>query len=226
VVLAGVPPAVAQVTVPLGSLDAGETVVVRYRVTVDPSNTIPAGTSVVSSRATVTADDEDAAVAALLTRPLVIVDSDGDGVGDDVDECPSDPGKAVPGSCGCFQPDLDLNANQVADCLVNPDLKREIALALAAVDQLVPKRTVKKDPAAFEAQEAVKRELTARRDGIQAIIGGSLEQIVVTDPEVRLPKLEKKARRSMTKALKTGGGLKKKKKKATKTLTRLDEAIR
>jgi uncharacterized repeat protein (TIGR01451 family) len=34
-----------------------------------------------------------------------------------VDECPDDPAKIEPGVCGCGVPDLDTNANGIADCL-------------------------------------------------------------------------------------------------------------
>jgi hypothetical protein len=47
----------------------------------------------------------------------VLVDSDGDGVGDKYDECPSDAAKSTPGACGCNVPDVDMNDNLTADCL-------------------------------------------------------------------------------------------------------------
>ncbi len=43
-------------------------------------------------------------------------DSDGDGVGDDLDGCPSDPAKSAPGVCGCGVPDADDDGDGVLDC--------------------------------------------------------------------------------------------------------------
>ncbi|MGA1225453.1 MAG: hypothetical protein ACO31E_12920, partial [Phycisphaerales bacterium] len=44
-------------------------------------------------------------------------DSDGDGVGDLCDGCPSDPLKQTPGDCGCGVPDVDGDGNGISDCL-------------------------------------------------------------------------------------------------------------
>jgi len=43
-------------------------------------------------------------------------DSDSDGVGDACDGCPSDPNKTAPGVCGCGVPDTDTDGDGVADC--------------------------------------------------------------------------------------------------------------
>ena len=44
-------------------------------------------------------------------------DSDGDGLGDICDGCPSDPLKQAPGDCGCGVPDVDADSNGISDCL-------------------------------------------------------------------------------------------------------------
>jgi hypothetical protein len=44
-------------------------------------------------------------------------DSDGDGLGDLCDACPSDPLKQLPGDCGCGVPDIDADGDGVSDCL-------------------------------------------------------------------------------------------------------------
>ncbi len=49
----------------------------------------------------------------------LIPDSDGDGVGDNIDGCPDDPNKAAPGVCGCDEPDIDSDADGVFDCVDN-----------------------------------------------------------------------------------------------------------
>jgi len=43
-------------------------------------------------------------------------DGDGDGVGDACDLCPSDPGKTDPGVCGCGVADTDSDADGTPDC--------------------------------------------------------------------------------------------------------------
>jgi len=46
-------------------------------------------------------------------------DTDGDGVCDPNDGCPSDPNKVDPGLCGCGVPDTDTDADGTPDCLDN-----------------------------------------------------------------------------------------------------------
>ncbi len=43
-------------------------------------------------------------------------DSDGDGLGDSLDECPDDPEKTEPGICGCNIPDVDSDEDGTLDC--------------------------------------------------------------------------------------------------------------
>jgi hypothetical protein len=43
-------------------------------------------------------------------------DTDGDGVCDDDDSCPSDPNKTEPGQCGCGTPDTDSDSDGTPDC--------------------------------------------------------------------------------------------------------------
>lgn len=49
-------------------------------------------------------------------------DSDGDGVDDCVDNCPDDPSKTDPGTCGCGNEEIDTDNDGTADCVDNcPD---------------------------------------------------------------------------------------------------------
>ncbi len=49
-------------------------------------------------------------------------DPDGDGVPDCFDECPADPNKTEPGTCGCGVPDTDTDGDGAPDCVDNcPD---------------------------------------------------------------------------------------------------------
>ena len=43
-------------------------------------------------------------------------DADADGIGDACDACPNDPNKAIPGACGCGNPDTDSDGDGTADC--------------------------------------------------------------------------------------------------------------
>jgi len=44
-------------------------------------------------------------------------DSDGDGILDCHDQCPNDPNKSIPGTCGCGIPDTDSDDDGVPDCI-------------------------------------------------------------------------------------------------------------
>ncbi|MCG8406558.1 MAG: pre-peptidase C-terminal domain-containing protein [Phycisphaerales bacterium] len=46
----------------------------------------------------------------------VLRDADGDGLGDDLDECPNDPDKVAPGTCGCGTADTDTDGDSIPDC--------------------------------------------------------------------------------------------------------------
>jgi hypothetical protein len=47
---------------------------------------------------------------------FAIIDTDGDGIGDDLDGCPNDFTKTSPGQCGCGQTDTDSDGDGVANC--------------------------------------------------------------------------------------------------------------
>jgi len=52
----------------------------------------------------------------------IYLDSDGDGVRDDLDGCPDDPNKIVPGICGCGVADTDSDNDGTPECIDNcPD---------------------------------------------------------------------------------------------------------
>jgi hypothetical protein len=64
-------------------------------------------------------------------------DSDGDGVGDLCDGCPSDPFKESPGDCGCGMADTDADGNGVSDCLeCNGDFNHDGLVDGADLSQL------------------------------------------------------------------------------------------
>jgi hypothetical protein len=44
------------------------------------------------------------------------LDTDGDGIGDACDDCPVSALKISPGQCGCDQPDVDIDADEIIDC--------------------------------------------------------------------------------------------------------------
>ena len=46
-------------------------------------------------------------------------DHDGDGVIDDCEQCPNDPGKTEEGQCGCGMPETDSDGDGISDCIDN-----------------------------------------------------------------------------------------------------------
>ena len=69
----------------------------------------------------VNCDDQNACTSDLFNGNQCIhtalPDSDGDGVCDGADGCPSDPLKLAPGICGCGSPDIDSDGDLVYDCV-------------------------------------------------------------------------------------------------------------
>jgi len=54
----------------------------------------------------------------LVTSP----DTDSDGTVDCLDDCPTDPAKIAPGTCGCFVPETNSDGDAIPDCVDNCDL--------------------------------------------------------------------------------------------------------
>lgn len=52
----------------------------------------------------------------MVNGETVGLDSDGDGAPDTSDDCPNDPGKIDPGTCGCGTSDTDSDGDQTPDC--------------------------------------------------------------------------------------------------------------
>jgi hypothetical protein len=88
-------------------------------------------------------------------------DGDADGTPDDTDGCPSDTNKSSAGACGCGTPDKDDNANGVADCLSNADLKALLSNLLSQQKGL----SLKKKNATQKARRAT---FTATLNAIKA----------------------------------------------------------
>ncbi len=76
------------------------------------------------------------------------IDADGDGFGDSCDECPASFIKQAPGTCGCNQPDVDINLDGVADCdLLDPALAMLSGPGLLLIPDAANKRVMAFDPA-------------------------------------------------------------------------------
>ena len=66
------------------------------------------------------------------------VDSDGDGVPDSQDGCPSDPDKTAPGQCGCGVTDADGDSDGIADCVdLYPDNTGNKPILVSPADDII-----------------------------------------------------------------------------------------
>jgi len=130
----------------------------------------------------------------------------------DWDQCPADPGKLAPGTCGCGVADADADADAIADCLIGDEFRHRIAALRALIDPLRPARG-KSARAALRAQLAQVRtalaDLLAYHDGHE----GELPDVT---------KLLAKARKGVTRLARGPGGLKGHRRKALKALDKLD----
>ncbi|MCW5890225.1 MAG: CSLREA domain-containing protein [bacterium] len=152
-------------------------------------------------------------------------DGDGDGTAvcdvgavEFVDECPSDPGKVLPGICGCGVADLDADANGVADCLRNAEMKLRIGGLRGRVGEI----TGAKD----DAQKQLKAAVKAGADDVVAYAEANAGALVLADPVADLTKLGRKARLAVRKTLRgKGKKLRKKQTKATAALDAMDAAV-
>ena len=101
-------------------------------------------------------------------------DSDGDGVGDACEACASDPLKLNPGICGCGTPDLDSNANGVADCLRNQELSARFVRA----EKIVKSLRVKKGKFT-KSSKVLATELKALLSGMNGFVSSSISGLSV-----------------------------------------------
>ena len=75
------------------------------------------------------------------------LDTDQDGAGDACDACPASPLKQVPGACGCFQPDVDVNGDGVIDCgLADPARSMLSGVGLVLIPEQDNDRVMAFDP--------------------------------------------------------------------------------
>ena len=66
--------------------------------------------------------DSDGAINGIIAdpgAPAAEIDSDGDGVPDDIDKCPNDPNKTAPGICGCGVAETDTDGDGVCNDVDN-----------------------------------------------------------------------------------------------------------
>ena len=224
----------AQVNVELSDLAPGETVTFRYRVKINPSNTLPAGLTSVSTQGivsstqfgeTLTDDPNISGSSNPTTVQVVIRDSDGDGTADDLDQCPNSALKIAPGSCGCNALDSDVNGNSIFDCLLNEDIQERLSRALTLLKRLKPNSRLK-NKKKRKAQNQAKKELRSIRKQINDSVLNSLDAFVLSDPSVNLSALNKGAFRKIKGALRTGSSaFKKNKKQAQKAVRKLQNAL-
>lgn len=224
----------AEVRASLPDIQPGQSLTFRYRVRVNPSNTLPSNPTVVTNQGVVRADQlsdqltDDPAVAGS-TNPtsllVVIRDTDGDGVADDLDQCPTSAIKTSPGDCGCDVVDADSNENGIADCLLNSDVLEQLERALSLVNSLKPNSKLK-NKKKRKAQNLNKKALRVLSKSLNTFLINSIDAFVLADVSINLTLLNKKAYKAIKGSLKTGSKkFAKKRKLARKTIGSLQDAL-
>lgn len=126
------------------------------------------------------------------------VDSDGDGISDDFDNCPSDPQKLEPGLCGCGINDSDSNNNGITDCKANQEFKLLVIEAQNAYSKI-------KHPRSPKARKALKAKIKAASQAFAALKSYLAQpgvKVVAADG-ASIPKLYNAVQKAVTKALKS-----------------------
>ena len=145
-----------------------------------------------------------------------------------IDQCPADGSKTVAGQCGCGVPDTDSNANGIADCMANLDLKEQIARQISMIRSLKFTNTpsAKKNKKRKKAQKQTKKDIKTLASEIVAFIDANAGNIVLANVKANISKLSRAARRKSKKATRTSASLfRKNKKKAIRILKKLNKAI-
>ena len=145
-------------------------------------------------------------------------DADGDEVPDEIDGCESDAEKTAPGDCGCGAPDTDSNSNDVADCLLNEDVKQSISDLIALVKSLKAKKK--------KQQKSKFTEIKTTADDIRSLVNTNIDSLNLKKPKKKVKKFAKVARKKALKSRKTTSPrFKRAKKAAIKALKKLNKAI-
>jgi hypothetical protein len=135
-----------------------------------------------------------------------------------VDQCPGDPKKVNPGPCGCGNPDPDDNANGIADCLVNAEVKARIARARVLLAGLTGEKS--------GDQKALRAELKKLAAALSAYVRQHKKDFILANPGANASKLAKKAVQAIKKALRArGGALDSMRARAGGALDSLDNAL-
>lgn len=145
----------------------------------------------------------------------VSVDADGDGVPDDIDQCPADVTKSVFGACGCGVPDTDANANGVADCLRNADFRAELEILRGTVRQLSLRK--------FKEQKSLRNRIKAMVNSISAASASG--GITVNSANVDLVKLSKALKKPSRLLVRSANGFTNNKKATLKAINKILKGV-
>jgi uncharacterized repeat protein (TIGR01451 family) len=157
------------------------------------------------------------------TFTTVLPDADGDGVADTNDKCPLDPGKTIPGICGCGTADIDVNANGVADCFVTKDLKAQVKKALSALKKLTIAPVGKK---ARGRNTIIQGSLQILLNQIKQTSQSNATSIKLNNAKVNFGKLSASAINKLARALKLKRSFSADKKNASDALSKLSQVLR
>ncbi|MBX7136770.1 MAG: proprotein convertase P-domain-containing protein [Oligoflexia bacterium] len=123
-------------------------------------------------------------------------DSDSDGTGDLCDDCAADPLKVVAGICGCGISDADLDHSGISDCLSNAEVKNLLSQIKASLRRVKPASTLQQRQRQKELNAKIK-ELLKSLDSVVSHPTGVFTTTDGTDVTQSAGKISSAVRRAL-----------------------------
>lgn len=142
-------------------------------------------------------------------------DSDGDGVGDNSDACPTDNQKLAPGQCGCGVAETDMNSNGIVDCLRNKDFLERIKLLKSKLKKI--------DGSGSKNEKKIKKEIKKLNLEIKSVTETSSAELILVSSGIDIKKLGSNVKKEVSALLKSASS--EQRKKANKALNKLIKSL-